>query len=75
MLSKAEVPSMSARSETTPPEVPDEEEFVDGASRAVEAAIVGLHARGIATTHLIDGRLVRVHPDGRREDLGVPRRP
>jgi hypothetical protein len=66
---------MSSRPDTTTSEVPDEEEFVDGAARAVEAAIAGLHARGIATTHLIDGRLVRVHPDGRREDLGVPRRP
>lgn len=66
---------MSSRPDITTSEVPDEEEFIDGAARAVEAAIVDLHARGIATTHLIDGRLVRVHPDGRREDLGVPRRP
>ena len=66
---------MADRSDTTASEVPDEEEFIDGASRAVQDAIAGLHARGIATTHLIDGRLVRVHPDGRREDLGAPRRP
>lgn len=66
---------MTERTNTTDSEVPDEEELVDGATRAVEAAIAGLHARGIATTHLIEGRLVRVHPDGRHEDLGVPRRP
>jgi hypothetical protein len=58
----------------TRPEVPDEDELIEGAARAVETAIANLHARGIATTHLIDGRLVRVHPDGRREDLGLPSR-
>jgi hypothetical protein len=51
-------------------EPPDEQEFLEGATQAVQEAIVDLHSRGIATTHLIDGRLVRVHPDGRREDLG-----
>ncbi|MEM9452902.1 MAG: hypothetical protein AAGF11_01900 [Myxococcota bacterium] len=56
---------------TTAP-VPDEDEFVEGASNAIEAAIKRLHERGIATTHLIDGRLVKIHPDGRREDLGAP---
>lgn len=69
---------MSDRPDTTTsdrPEVPDEDEFIEGAAKAVENAIAGLHARGIATTHVIDGRLVRVHPDGRREDLGVLSRP
>jgi hypothetical protein len=52
-------------------DLPSEQEFVEGAAGAVEAAIVELHSRGIATTHFIDGLLVRVHPDGRREDLGA----
>lgn len=49
--------------------VPSESEFFDGASRAVLAAIRRQHEQGIATTHLLEGRLVRVHPDGHREDL------
>jgi hypothetical protein len=51
-------------------EVPNEEELIEGVSHAISLAIRGLHERGIATNHLIDGRLVRVHPDGRHEDLG-----
>lgn len=57
------------------PEVPDEEELIEGAAKAIEAAIQGLHPRGIATVHLIDGRLVRVHPDGRHEDISPLMRP
>ena len=55
--------------------VPDEEELAEGAAGAIRAAIADLRARGIATTHLVDGRLFRVYPDGRREDLGVLPRP
>jgi len=51
-------------------EVPDEEEFLEGANRAVREAIEDLRRSGITTVHAVDGRLVRVHPDGRREDLG-----
>ena len=51
-------------------ELPDEEEFFQGAVDAVRRAIEDLHHRGIATTHFIDGKVVRIHPDGRREDLG-----
>lgn len=51
-------------------ELPNEEELIEGVSQAISTAIRGLHERGIATNHLIDGRLVRVHPDGHREDLG-----
>ena len=56
---------------STAPEPPEGEEFLSAAVKAVKAAIEDLHDRGIATTHWIDGRLVRVHPDGRREDLGA----
>lgn len=52
-------------------ERPEGEEFMSAAVEAVEAAIDDLHERGIATTHWVDGRLVRVHPDGRHEDLGA----
>jgi hypothetical protein len=45
-------------------EVPDEEEFVEGAKLAVQKAIANLHRSGIATTHLIDGTLVTILPDG-----------
>jgi hypothetical protein len=51
-------------------DVPDEEEFLDGASHAIQTAIEKLHRAGIATVHALDGRLIRVHPDGRHEDLG-----
>lgn len=63
---------MDERSDATreEPELPNEEELIEGVSHAISTAIRGLHERGIATNHLIDGRLVRVHPDGRREDLG-----
>lgn len=47
-----------------------DDELVSGFSRAVRSAIDDLHRRGIPTTHVIDGELVRVHPDGRREVLG-----
>lgn len=51
--------------------VPHEDELFEGAARAIEAAIADLHHRGIATAHLIDGRFVRIYPDGRSEDLGA----
>lgn len=51
-------------------DVPDEEEFLEGAIKAVKEAVASLHRRGIATTHVIDGKLVQIHPDGRREELG-----
>ena len=59
-----------AEDNETMSDVPDEEEFLDGASRAIQNAIEKLHRAGIATVHALDGRLIRVHPDGRREDLG-----
>jgi hypothetical protein len=65
------MPTRSPKETLDTVDLPSEQEFVEGAARAVEAAIVELHSRGIATTHFIDGRLVRVHPDGRREDLGA----
>ena len=55
-------------------DLPDEDELIRGAKEAVKVAIRELHDRGIATTHLIDGRIVVVHPDGQREDRGVPTR-
>lgn len=51
-------------------DLPSEEEFVEGATESVANAIETLHDRGIATTHWVDGRLLRIHPDGHREDLG-----
>lgn len=60
---------MSERSKTNE-ELPDEEEFFRGATEAVRRAIGDMHSRGIPTAHLIDGKLVLVHPDGRREELG-----
>lgn len=50
--------------------LPDEEEFAVGASGAIAEAIRASRERGIPTTHIVDGQLVRVHPDGRREPLG-----
>lgn len=50
-------------------ELPDEEELFQGAVEAVRRAIAEQHRRGIATTHVIDGKLVRIHPDGHREEL------
>jgi hypothetical protein len=51
-------------------DVPDESEFMEGANLAVQSAIQKLHRAGIATVHAIDGRIVRIHPDGRHEGLG-----
>lgn len=51
-------------------DVPDEAELLEGAKRAVESAIEKLHRAGIATVHALEGRMVRIHPDGRQEDLG-----
>jgi len=50
-------------------ELPSEEELLIGANRAVRDAIARLHHANIATTHYIDGKLVRVLPDGRREGV------
>ena len=50
-------------------DVPDEEEFLEGAVKAVKEAVARLHRAGIATTHVIDGKFVRIHPDGRREEI------
>jgi len=33
-----------------------------------------MHEKGIATVHLIDGKLVEVDPDGTRRELGGLRR-
>ena len=63
--------SLRAKDAAQSSSLPDEEEFLEGAIRAVEKAVAELHKRSIATTHVIDGRLVRIHADGRREDLGA----
>lgn len=34
---------------------------------AVNKAVKQTHQAGIPTSHIEDGKLVRVHPDGRRE--------
>jgi hypothetical protein len=65
------MPNRSPKDALDTAELPDEQELVKGAIQAVQQAIADLHSRGIATTHLIDGRLVRIHPDGRHEDLGL----
>lgn len=62
--------SGEAAEPSTPAEAPGEEELVAGATRAVQQSIEALHDRGISTTHIVDGRMFRIHPDGRREDLG-----
>lgn len=49
--------------------VPEADEFIAGASRAIESAINGLRDKGISTTHMIDGKPVRIHADGRQEAL------
>lgn len=54
---------------------PDENELAAGIAHAVQTAIKKLHQRGIPTTHGIAGRLVRIHPDGRHEDLGPLKNP
>lgn len=43
---------MGEDNETTS-DVPDEEEFLDGASRAIQNAIEKLHRAGIATVHAL----------------------
>lgn len=48
----------------------EERTLVEGANKAVACAIAELRAKQIATVHVFDGELVRVHPDGRREALG-----
>jgi len=66
------LPSLARLPALREPEPPSEDELLLGASRAVRDAIARLHRANIATTHIVDGRLVRVHPDGHREDIGPP---
>jgi hypothetical protein len=54
-------------------DVPSEDEFIAGASAAIKGVVQNLHDRGIPTTHLIDGRIVKLFPDGRQQDLGAPK--
>lgn len=62
--------SLRPKDAAQPSSLPDEA-FLEGATRAVEKAVADLHERSIGTTRVIDGRVVRIHADGRREDLGV----
>lgn len=64
---RSEVKDLHARWLRT---MPNEDELLTGAEDAVRGAIERLHRANIATTYVIDDRLVRVHPDGRREELG-----
>lgn len=50
--------------------VPSEAEFVEGAGEAVRRAIAETHEAGLPTVHERNGMLVRVHPDGRVEEIG-----
>lgn len=43
---------------------------MDLLSEGATEAIKRLHAKGITTNHIIDNRVVVIHPDGRHEDLG-----
>jgi len=43
---------------------------MDLLAEGVKDTLKSLHAKGLTTVHLIDNRIVQVHPDGRHEDLG-----
>lgn len=51
----------------------EEAEALSAMTRGAHKAISDLHEKGIPSHHIIDGRLVAVHPDGRHEDLGPVR--
>lgn len=55
--------------------LPDEDEFMSGANRAIQRAIEASHRSGVATTHERNGKLVQVSPDGQAREIGTLRRP
>jgi hypothetical protein len=48
----------------------EEAEWLAALARGVQETISGLHKAGVPTTHIINDRIVVIHPDGRHEDQG-----
>ena len=69
------VPAMSRHTadhfgrSVAPSNPPDEFELLEGAAKAVAAAVRRAHERGLATTHIIDGKFVQLLPDGSERAL------
>lgn len=48
-----------------------EADLVKGFAQAVKGAVKRAHASGHWTSHVRDGQVIRVYPDGREEQVGT----